>query len=137
MHAELGDVARARALLGELEPDRGPLIASVPTAFFAAAELGVGEEFRERTRSSPRDTPWDLAAEAVLDGRWLDAADAYDLIGARPFAALAALRAARELVEQGRRPEADVQLRRALAFYREVGATRYIRAGEDLLAASA
>ena len=41
------------------------------------------------------------------------------------------------IFEQNRRPEADVQLQRALAFYRSVGATRYIRQAEGLLAASA
>ena len=45
--------------------------------------------------------------------------------------------AARELVEQGRRTEADAQLGRALAFYRSVGARRYVREGESLLAVSA
>jgi hypothetical protein len=47
------------------------------------------------------------------------------------------LRAAEQLVDEGRRAEADEQLRRALAFYRSVGATRYVREGEALLAASA
>lgn len=41
------------------------------------------------------------------------------------------------LVEQNRRAEADIQLQKALAFYRSVGASRYIRHGETLLAASA
>ena len=36
-----------------------------------------------------------------------------------------------------RRAEADEQLRPALAFYRGLGATRYVREGEALLAASA
>jgi predicted negative regulator of RcsB-dependent stress response len=67
----------------------------------------------------------------------VEAADAYDDIGALPFAALAALRATETLVEQGRRAEADEQLRRALGFFRSVGATRYMREGESLLAASA
>ena len=107
------------------------------TAFFAASKLGIAEDFRERVRPFGRGTRWDRAAEAVLDGRWVDAADAYDEIGTRPFAALAALRATQTLVEQGRRAEADEQLLRALAFYRSVGATRYIREGESLLAASA
>ena len=40
-------------------------------------------------------------------------------------------------VADGRRAEADVQLQKALAFYRSVGATRYIREGEALLAATA
>jgi class 3 adenylate cyclase len=47
------------------------------------------------------------------------------------------LREPSELVSAGRRAEADEQLRRALAFYRLVGATRYVREGEALLAASA
>ncbi len=47
------------------------------------------------------------------------------------------LRAAERLVADGRRAEADVQLQKALAFYRSVGATRYIREGEALLAATA
>jgi hypothetical protein len=41
------------------------------------------------------------------------------------------------LIEQGRRAEADVELQRALGFYGNVDATRYVRQGEALLAASA
>ena len=44
---------------------------------------------------------------------------------------------AQTLIDDGRRAEADEQLQRALTFYRSVGATRYIREGEALLAASA
>jgi hypothetical protein len=47
------------------------------------------------------------------------------------------LRAAEQLVAEGRRAEADEQLGPALAFYRSVGATRYVREGEALMAASA
>jgi hypothetical protein len=47
------------------------------------------------------------------------------------------LRAAEQMVEQGRRAEADEHLRRSLTFWRSVGATRYVREGEALLAASA
>jgi hypothetical protein len=47
------------------------------------------------------------------------------------------LRAAEQLVDQGHRAEADEQLRRALAFFRSVRATRYVCEGEALLAASA
>jgi Flp pilus assembly protein TadD len=47
------------------------------------------------------------------------------------------LRAAEALVRAGRRAEADVHLRKALDFYRSVGATRYIREGEALLAITA
>ena len=44
---------------------------------------------------------------------------------------------AEALIEQNRRGEAEIHLQRALAFYRSVRATRYLRQGEALLAASA
>jgi len=58
-------------------------------------------------------------------------------MGAARSAALARLRAAQELIAEGRQAEADDQLRQALGFFRSVGATRFIRDGEGLLAASA
>jgi hypothetical protein len=61
----------------------------------------------------------------------------YGRIGALPDEAYARLRAARALVEHGRRAEADLQLERSLAFFRRAGATAYVREGEALLAASA
>jgi class 3 adenylate cyclase len=135
VYAELGETEQARALLVELQP--GPYIASIAPAFFAASRVGLSEEFASKVREFRRSTPWDDAADAVLAGRWADAADTYDLMGARPFAALAALRAAEAYVGQGRRSEADEQLARALGFWRSVGAKRYVREGEALLAASA
>ena len=135
VHAELGEVARGRTLLDELEP--GHYISSVPLAFFAAARLEMAEEFRAATREFEHGTPWDRAADAVLDRRWVDAASAYDEIGARPFAALASLRAAAAFAAQGKRAEANDQLSRASQFWRSVGAKRYIREGEVLLTKSA
>jgi tetratricopeptide (TPR) repeat protein len=81
--------------------------------------------------------PWRSVVNRVLQGELVDVADRLGTIGLRPDEAYARLRAARELVAAGRRAEADEQLRRALAFYRMVGATRYVREGEVLLAASA
>jgi hypothetical protein len=46
------------------------------------------------------------------------------------------LRAAEALVREGRRSEADDELKRSLAFWRSVGATAYVREGEALLAAA-
>jgi hypothetical protein len=135
VHAELGDATRARALLEEIEP--GSYYSSVAASFFAAMRLGLAEEFRASTRESARATAWDRASDAVLDGRWGDAADAYDEIGAAPFAALAALHAAETYAALGKRNEANEQLMRALSFWRSVGAKRYIRQGEALLAKSA
>ena len=90
-----------------------------------------------------------LARNATISTRWLDAARAYATgkfeeaaaihadIGSIPEEAFARLRAAEALVEAGRRAEADAQLQQALAFYRSVGASGYIREAEGLLAASA
>jgi hypothetical protein len=47
------------------------------------------------------------------------------------------LKATEQLAAAGRRAEADAQLQRALAYWRSVGATRYIREGEALFAATA
>ena len=135
VYAELGEKEHAGSLLDELQPV--PFIAAIPAAFFAASRLELAEEFRATVREFRRGTPWDRAADAVLDGRWADAADAYSEIGTPPFAALAALRAAEVYVSAGRRAEADEQLSRALEFWRSVGAKRYVREGEALLAASA
>jgi hypothetical protein len=61
----------------------------------------------------------------------------------RPFSAergrraIARARGTEALADAGRRVEADVQLQRALAFYRSVGATAYIWEAESLFAASA
>jgi hypothetical protein len=52
-------------------------------------------------------------------------------------AARVRLRAAETLAARGHRTEASEQLDKALAFYRSVGATRYIREAESLLAITA
>jgi tetratricopeptide (TPR) repeat protein len=90
-----------------------------------------------------------VAQNATISHRWLDAARAYaarafeeaaDILadmGAIPDEAFVRLRAAEALVDAGRRAEADAQVQRALAFYRSVGATAYVREGESLFAASA
>jgi hypothetical protein len=69
----------------------------------------------------------------IAEGDYARAADVYAEMGALPNEAYTRLRAAEELVAEGRQAEADEQLRSALAFYRSVGATRYIREGEALL----
>jgi thioredoxin-like negative regulator of GroEL len=82
-------------------------------------------------------SPWMQTARAVAAGDLQSAADIVGGIGAVSDEAFYRLRAAEQLVRDGRRAEADEQLRPALAFYRSVRATRYIREGEALLAASA
>ena len=71
-----------------------------------------------------------MAARAYAEGDFETAAATYARIGSRPDAAYANLRLAAS------RRDADAPLEEALAFYRSVGATRYIREGEALLAAA-
>jgi class 3 adenylate cyclase/tetratricopeptide (TPR) repeat protein len=103
----------------------------VALAFGRAAEVS---EFAER---DPVDSAWLRAVRAIAAGDLRGAAEIYDEMGALSAAAFYHLRAAEQLVAEGRRAEADEQLRPALAFYGSVGATQYVREGEALLAASA
>jgi tetratricopeptide (TPR) repeat protein len=81
--------------------------------------------------------PWLQVAAAVARGDHAEAADRLAELRTPPLEAAVRLRAAEHLVGGGRRAEADAQLQKALAFYRSDGATRYIREGEALLAATA
>jgi hypothetical protein len=104
---------------------------------WAAHDLGRGEEYLTCIEQFGRTGAWAEVAAAISVGDFLAAAETCREIGYRPGEAYARLRMARELVEEGRRAEADAELQRALGFWREVGATRYVREGEALLAASA
>jgi class 3 adenylate cyclase/tetratricopeptide (TPR) repeat protein len=97
-------------------------------------ELGRADELRRLLEASPRSTLYHDATQAVLDGDHVRAADLLDQIGDVTEGAEMRLRAARAFAAGGRRAEADVQLQAALAFFRSVGATRYVREAEALLA---
>jgi class 3 adenylate cyclase/tetratricopeptide (TPR) repeat protein len=105
-----------------------------PHLAVAMDALGRGREFLERAPGLGPSTPWFEAAMLWARGELVRAADVLGEIGSLPDEALARLRAAEKFVAAGRRPEADEQLARALAFWRSVGATRYIGEGEALLA---
>ncbi len=84
-----------------------------------------------------RDSPWSVGDRALLEDRYGDAAAALAEMGNVVDEAFVRLRAAEQHAAAGRRVEANAELERALAVYRSIGATRYIRQGEALLAASA
>ena len=96
--------------------------------------LGMEREARVVLERAPK-TRWREAAALELRGDFVQAADAYSEIGHLPYEARLRLVAAKRLVAKGRRAEADVQLEQALAFWRSVGATRYIRQCEELRSA--
>jgi hypothetical protein len=134
VQSELGAIEEAAALLDELLPYTFPL--GLPEVVLVAERVGRTAEIGAIVDGLPK-TPWKIAARATLDGRHADAANVYGEIGTLPDEAHQRLRAAQTFAGAGRREEAEDQLRRSLAFFRSVGATRYMREGEELMAASA
>jgi hypothetical protein len=139
---EAGQEQRAARLAGDLltEMEAGRWVDFGTSASHVAAwtltSLGHGERLAAAL-ASQRALPFVRAGIAFADGDAVQAAEICAATGAITEEAYARLSAARGLVAQGRRPEADAQLQRALAFYRSVGATHYLRQAESLLAESA
>ncbi len=104
---------------------------------WAASMLGRETAVLAVIEREPFQSPWARAVQAVASGDLRGAADILGRIGALTAEAFYRLRAAERLVAEGRRAGAEEQLRPALAFHRSVRATRYVREGEALLAASA
>ncbi len=102
----------------------------------ASRVVGLVEVIRAQLQADP-ENPWAAAALAMLDERYEVAAGILDQMGDVADQAYARLLAAERHAAAGRPAEANDELDRALAFYRSVGATRYIRQAEALLAASA
>jgi class 3 adenylate cyclase/tetratricopeptide (TPR) repeat protein len=142
VHGALGDSKAAYELADEFLAaitagrEIGFSVAWLHVLSWSLADAGRGPEL---AAALPEDDelPWVRAALAYARGDPMVAADICGEMGAVTEEAYARLAAARMLSEEGRRAEADEQLRRALAFYRSVGATRYLREGEALLATSA
>jgi tetratricopeptide (TPR) repeat protein len=138
------DADRAIAFMNELLSEWKALAYAIPMASDWLGDLAIGldaldlaEELVEAAAAAKSINPWLEAAGAYAAGDFAGAGDVYGRIGALPDEAYARLRAARALVEDGRRAEADLQLERSLAFFRRADATAYVREGEALLAASA
>jgi class 3 adenylate cyclase len=132
-----GRQAEADELLAELVRDHRPYLAAVwlrelPHLF---VELRRGAEYLAAAADIP-GSPWLEAGIAVAKGEFADAAATYERIGARATEAWTRLLAAEALVAEGRRHEADEQLQLALAYFRDVRATPFVRRGEALLAAT-
>jgi predicted ATPase len=123
----------ASELVRALDVGRG-LPWMVIDAAWVAREAGLEERVREFADKLPG--LWSDRVLALLDGKFELVAEQAEAEGRVAPAAMANLRAAERLTSEGRRPEADVHLQKALAFYRSVGATRYLREGEALLAAA-
>jgi tetratricopeptide (TPR) repeat protein len=142
--------ARGLVLLGRVEEARAsaeealdnvreqPRMAGVLGIITGVAhDLGVRDRIVEILSLGSEDNPWQQAVLATVNGDFGRAAEIYLRMGARTQAAEAQLNAAHALIDEGRRQETEVELQKALAFYRSVGATFFIRRAEALLPASA
>jgi hypothetical protein len=92
---------------------------------FGAVALGRADEFLD-VAAGAKPTRWLEAARAFAGGEFVRAADLYAEIGSLPNEAYARLAAGDE-----------TELRRALDFYRQVGAVHYVERAEARLAATA
>jgi class 3 adenylate cyclase len=134
---EVGDRGRAHELAGEflsfLQGGRpiGFEIVSLHVLAWTLTALGRAQELLDSLPSL--DVPWVDAARAFATGDLPRAADVCARIGARGEEAHDRLRQAEALIGRARREEAETERQAALAFYRSVGATRYVREAERLL----
>jgi class 3 adenylate cyclase/tetratricopeptide (TPR) repeat protein len=132
VYMTLGDRERASELLDEsLEFIRGLgelgwVAVELPSLAWVAHKLGRAEELLAAVEDEHFETPWLLAARAIAAGDFVRAASIFQEIGDASTEAFCRLRTG---IEQ--------EVRTALVFYRRVGATRYLREGEALLAATA
>ena len=130
-------VALARELLDAL--GRGVAlqfaVVNLPAFASALATLDLAPEL-VGALAGQLETPWTEAVRAYAQAGFAAAAEILHRTGSRPEEAEARLRAAEQLVAAGRPEEADQQLQQALAFYRSVKATRFVRECEALLTAS-
>ena len=139
---QVGDTKQAARLAGDVlavMEEKGWVGFRVSASHVAAwtlTALGQGDRLVAALKVAP-EVPVIRAALAFARNDPATAADICGGIEAHSQEAYARLVSARSLAEEGRQTEADAQLRRALAFYRSVRATRYEREGERLLAASA
>jgi tetratricopeptide (TPR) repeat protein len=110
-----------------LDEGRGLSLASfwLADVSFALAELGRAEELVPAAGRTPTRTRWLDATQAAGEGDWPRAAGIYARIGSLPDEALARCKAAADLVAADRAVEADEELRRATAFYQNVGAATH------------
>ncbi len=138
--AELGRLDAARDLASELLPTIGvgARLDGLIALAWVAGRIGVADELRDRLAGlEPATSLWLQAAREILGERFEQAAETFAEIGCVPDEAEARLRAGLRLSTEGRATEAEQQLERARAFYREVGATRLLAQAEPPLADSA
>lgn len=131
---ELGRLEQAKTLAREIDHPHPWLGLSEFT--LVAADVGYLSKLQTALNTLPRRRPPDIAARAIIEGRLAEGADILTEMGRFAAAARVRLSAAEKLAAQGHGTQAKEQLDKAVAFYGPVGATRYIREAEALVAAT-
>jgi hypothetical protein len=129
---EAGELASELAALGS------PMVAGLCSPFPTLAEVAwlfydldrAGEFIEVVLDPDPIKSLWNDAARAICDGEPARAADIIERIGHTASAAYGRLRAADALAAAGEDAEAAAQRAQAEAFYRTVGAIRFMGNGE-------
>jgi class 3 adenylate cyclase/tetratricopeptide (TPR) repeat protein len=117
----------ARELLETLTRRPARLDALVSLAL-AAPGLDMADELRAILGMVRQHSRWPEAARLILDGQLVEAADLLAEIGDLPHEARVRMAASERFRKEGSLAEADDQAELALAFWRSVGANRYISA---------
>jgi tetratricopeptide (TPR) repeat protein len=99
-------------------------------AWWMAHEAGMSTDYLDELGRG--ETPFGRVAGALATGDLARAADVFASMGARSNEAYARLLAAERDLAAGDRQAGERQLALALAFYREVRATRFVERGEAL-----
>jgi hypothetical protein len=118
--------------------DRGvrPSTESVDGSWVLAG-LGRESQLVEAIERAPAKMLWHEGARLIASGDFAGAAEIYLEIGSVPDEVYARLRAAEQLVREGRRSDADAKLRLVLPVISELGATAWQSEAETLLPRSA
>ena len=135
---ELGRLEQARTTAAELvellaSGSLGTNVLGASEFAWVAEMLDSAGAFRRAFAAANLATVWREPYEAVLDRDFKRVAELFAALGFVDEG-YARFKAGAELLAAGRAPEAGVHLQEALAFYRSLGATRYIRQTEALLA---
>ena len=141
LHAELRQTEDAGVLVEELlktwaETRAGYIDQWALDAWCALWLTGEEARLQSAIEEFALANPWLEVATSLIQRDFGAAIARLELMGAFSAAAEARLWAGEWLVQQGRQAEANVQLERALAFWRPVGARRYLERSEYLLAAA-
>jgi class 3 adenylate cyclase len=129
---------RVADLFDELvEADPGKVMWSYWSTVFALALALTDQPERLAAHDLKGPSRWMTAAKLIIEDRYAQAGDELGEIGGKPEQALARLLTARAFIRRGNRAEGEVELRRAVEFWVDVRATRYLVIAEALMAQTA